>query len=417
VYRLVAGRSAWSIAAVVVLLLCAGALTALAPYGSAQSDTSTSPPGTDTEQPMPTTETAAPTQPTVPTEPAPPPTVIPPPPPQPPPPPGPPAPPPPPPNVPPPLVPQMLRTDPGAGDAAAQKPTEKLAEARGDCKRERPPLNRMLSVGGEFPTEKGFPWTTVGLLIAVCFAAIGAAAYFIRRRGSRKGRPPPAGGGILETVSAVVAVVGSVLAIGDQVIEERPTRQATITVRDVIPRITRSHFDRTTGKDWRKVALVDRLEVGNVVLLELRLTGYRGKPLSIRWGTYSLDPAVRGALLNTNDPSVRGTLEKVGDPNIPVPVKDDQQTSFVPVWLGYPKSAKFEVQFRLVEGRQPRKLQSKLQIRQPRKLQSKLQIRQLRKLQSKLQIRQLSTLGPMRGTQYRYACRRGLTTGAMRPMT
>ncbi len=254
-----------------------------------------------------------------------------------------------------------------------------MAEARQDCRqRARPPVNEMLSIGGNFPTDDDSPWTAVALFVAACFAAIGAAAFVNRRRGKRKGRSPASGKGAVETVSALVAVLGTLVAIGDHFIKERPAREATITVRDVIPRITRSHFDRRIGDDkWKKKPLVDRLEVGNVVLLELKLTGYRGRPLAIRWGTYSLDPAVRGALLNTSEPSVRGQGLTVSDPDIRVRVEDDHQTSFVPIWLGYPKSAKFEVQFRLIER--------------------------------KKDIRQLLTTGPMRGTSYRYACRSDLT--------
>jgi hypothetical protein len=350
-----------------VLLLCAGTRPALAQSSGSlgtgtttQTPTETTPETTTTATPEPPTTTGTtPETPTTPVEP-----------------PGAPSPPlpvaplPPSPLAPPPLAPEVLRTDPGAASAALQPKSRKLAEARGDCKRERPPINRMLAIGGVFPTEKSSSWTPLALLVAACFAAIAAAAFFIRRRGRRKGRTPAGGSGLLETLSALVAIVGTLVAIGDQVIEKRPTRQATITVRDVMPRITRSQFDRRTGnRNWRKIAPVDRREVGNVVLLEIRLTGYRGRPLDLRWGTYSLDRAVSGTLLHGTDKAA------------PLHVDDDHQTSFVPVWLGYPKSATFEVQFRLIEGQQ---------------------------------IRQLASLGPMRGSKYRYACSRDVRSRAAR---
>ena len=249
----------------------------------------------------------------------------------------------------------MLRVDPGAGNASAQDPKRKKAEARADCRqRTRPPVNQMLSIGGVFPTEKGSPWTTVALFVAGCFAITGVAAFVIRRRGRRKGRPPASGSGPVQAISALVAVLGTLVAIGNQFIEERPTRESTITVRDVIPRITRSHFDRRTTDDdaWRDKPLIDRLEVGNVILLELRLTGYRGKPLAIRWGTYSLDPAVRGALLNTSgaDPYCQGKSAGREQPRHSGACRRRPPDVVRPGLVGYPKSAKFEVQFRLVES-------------------------------------------------------------------
>ena len=52
---------------------------------------------------------------------------------------------------------------------------------------------------------------------------------------------------------------------------------------------------------------------------------------------------------------------------------EDTQTSFIPIWVGYPKSERFEAQFRLIENDE---------------------------------IRQLTSTGPMKGSAYRYACNR-----------
>ncbi|MGH2943919.1 MAG: hypothetical protein ACRDLN_14205, partial [Solirubrobacteraceae bacterium] len=168
--------------------------------------------------------------------------------------------------------------------------------------------------------------------------------------------------GLLETVSTVVAIAGTLVAIAGQFVTVPPPPEAAMAVRDVLPRITRAEYARRTGADLGKADTLDRREVGNVVLLEIRLTGYRGKRLDLQYATYNLDAAAPGTLLRGTDRSVG---LRVAD--------DDTQTSFVPIWVGYPKSKRFEAQFRLIDG---------------------------------LAIRQLATAGPMKGSAYRYACRR-----------
>jgi hypothetical protein len=163
-----------------------------------------------------------------------------------------------------------------------------------------------------------------------------------------------------------VAIAGTLLGIADHFISSPPPPQATMTVRDVLPRVTRDEYARRTGVDVRGISKLDRREVGNVVLLEIRLTGYRGKRLALQYATYSLDRNVTGALLP-------GTDVKVG-----LRVADeDTQTSFVPIWIGYPKSERFEAQFRLIENDE---------------------------------IRQLTDTGAMKGSAYRYACSREVRT-------
>jgi hypothetical protein len=262
--------------------------------------------------------------------------------------------------VPPPVAAQTLRTDPGAGSAAAQSDGRKRAEADNDCTAGRPPNSRMLATGGFVGVEERPPWVGGALLLAAGFAAIGLVAFAVRHRPGRRGGAATASVGLLETISAVVAIAGTLVAIAGQFISEPPPAAATMTVRDVLPRITRSEYAKRTDADRSTIRPLDRLEVGNVVWLEIRLEGYRGKRLDLQYATYNLDPAAPGTLLRGTDNRVR---LRVAD--------DDTQTSFVPIWVAYPKSKRFEAQFRLIDG---------------------------------AEVRQLAVTGRMKGSAYRYAC-------------
>jgi hypothetical protein len=266
------------------------------------------------------------------------------------------------PPAPPPMSAETLRSDPGARSAAAQSLKRKRQEARAACTPERPPINQMLAIGGLVAADERSPWGRVALFVAVCFAVIGVVAFLIRRAANRAGDAPPAVRGSLETISLVVAIAGTLVAIADQFVTEPPPPEATVAVRDVLPRVTRDEYARRTGVDVSNISKLDRREVGNVVLLEIRLTGYRGKELGLQYATYSLDRNVTGALLPGTDVTVGLRV-----------ANEDTQTSFVPIWVGYPKSARFEAQFRLIENDE---------------------------------IRQLTSTGPMKGSRYRYACNR-----------
>lgn len=265
------------------------------------------------------------------------------------------------PPAPPPAAPEILRNDPGAGNAAAQSAGSKRREASAACSSQRPPINEMLAIGGIVASDEASPWARLALFVAACFAVVGAIAFLVRRRAARRTDAPVAARGRLETASTLVAIIGTLIAIGDQLVTDSPPPEAVMTVRDVLPRITRGEYARRTGSEVRRIPRIDRREVGNVVLLEIRLSGYEGRRLDLQYATYSLDHNVSGTLLH-------GTDRTVG-----LRVADELQTSFVPIWVGYPKSARFEAQFRLIEN---------------------------------AQIRQLTNAGPMRGSAYRYACSR-----------
>jgi len=269
----------------------------------------------------------------------------------------------PPPVVPPPVSAQLLRRDPGVSSAATQSPARKKLEAGRACLPQRPPINRMLAIQGIIGADEGSSWTRIALFIAACFAAIALGAFLLRRWAARRPDAPAAQRGLLETASTVVAIAGTLFAIANQLVAAPPPPLATMTVRDVLPRITHGEYAHRIGADPKKIGdKLDRLEVGNVVLLEVQLTGYKGKELVLQHASYSLDRNVRGTLL-------RGTKKT---PALEV-AKEDTQTAFVPIWVGYPKSQRFEAQFRLIKNGR---------------------------------IQQLASTGPMKGSKYRYACGR-----------
>jgi hypothetical protein len=98
---------------------------------------------------------------------------------------------------------------------------------------------------------------------------------------------------------------------------------------------------------WRprsaeRLAPTDRREIGNVVWIELDLWGYRDKRLGVQYGLYR--PRAGGAL-------VPGTAREIALP----PERQDVETSFLPVWVGYPRQGPFQAQFRLIEAGQVRR--------------------------------------------------------------
>lgn len=160
----------------------------------------------------------------------------------------------------------------------------------------------------------------------------------------------------------VVAIFGGLVGLAGELgariaPETSSAPEATMTVREVHPRITRLDYARKTGS---RVPLTkeDQREVGNVIWLEIHLEGYRDHRLDVQWGLYDADAGE--ALLPTTAKRARINVRAA-----------DVQTDFVPIWVGYPQSRRFEAQFRLVE---------------------------------RGAVRQMAATGLMRGSKYRYAC-------------
>jgi hypothetical protein len=258
-----------------------------------------------------------------------------------------------------------IRRDPGYSNAANQKPAEKRREADRDCVPDRPAVSAMLGVDGTASGDKSRAWVLPLLVIAFAAVLIALGAFLLRRRnrtpdGKRQER------GTLETVATVVAIFGGLAGLagelGARLGVESPPPAAAMTIREVNPRITRGEYATKMGS---KVHLSpeDKREVGNVIWLEIDLEGYHDKTLRVQWGLYDLDAGE--ALLPTTAKIAKVAVEPA-----------DVQTAVIPIWVGYPQSARFEAQFRLLDG---------------------------------LSVRQMASTGVMRGSKYRYACKSDTT--------
>ena len=254
-----------------------------------------------------------------------------------------------------------IRTDSGWGSAAGQTLRAKQAEAEDDCAAAHPPVSRMLGVGGTVLRDRGTPWAWLVIAVVLAAAAVAVGARMMRRRRGRETGTTPRRTA-LEVTAALVAITVGLVGLAVQLIpgvgvSPEPTLDARLAVREVHARVTREEYARRT-QVAEELGRLDRREVGNVVWLEIELRGYEDRQPLLQYGLY--EPKLGGALLP-------GTARTVG-----LGVGEaDVQTSFVPVWIGYPKSRPFEAQFRLLEAQN---------------------------------VREMATTGPLPGSEFRYAC-------------
>jgi hypothetical protein len=224
---------------------------------------------------------------------------------------------------------------PGWGNAADQSPRAKEEEAEDDCADDaRPPNSKLLGLPSSVGGDSDDPLGTLILVIAGGALAVAAVAYRLR---SRRGATAPRGS--LELVATLVGILGGIAGIAVQFVpgvgvHDAPTPTATMAVRDINTRITHGEYARKTN--GRMPQGEDRREVGNVIWLEVRLEGYADKRPALQYASYNTD---RGQLLP-------GTAAQV-----PLPDGDAEvETHFVPIWIGYPLSERFEAGFRLLDG-------------------------------------------------------------------
>jgi hypothetical protein len=155
-------------------------------------------------------------------------------------------------------------------------------------------------------------------------------------------------------------------------VKDHPPPAVHMTVREVHARITHGAYaDKMRGVRSAAPAVsaaalgranarsLDRLEIGNVVWLELRLTGYRDTRVHLQWALF--EPEAGGSLIPNT--------EHVGE--LPVDDNSDVHSEFLPIWVGSPRVPSFRVEFRLLDGGQ---------------------------------VRQIASTKEMRGVTYRYAC-------------
>jgi hypothetical protein len=224
---------------------------------------------------------------------------------------------------------------PGWGNARDQKRAVRLEEANQDCRRTPPPTSSMLGYPGTVAASEGDPISRLLLIFALGALLVAGVAYLIRRKGKATER------GSLETVSTILGILGAVAGLAVQFVpgigvHEKPLPAVSMKVRDITPRIRHAEYARKTHSK-RRLRGVDGREVGNVIWLEIHLEGYQDKELTLQYASF--DPEANHALLPGT--AIRAPLPH-GD--------DDAETQFVPIWVGYPLSEKFEAAFRLLEG-------------------------------------------------------------------
>ena len=232
------------------------------------------------------------------------------------------------------------------GNAALRPEEAKDKEARSACATNRPPISKMLGIGGSVQRDDGGWFSWVALTIAAGAALIAIGAYALNHRRTAKDVRTPVGP--LEISATLVAIISGVAGLAAQFIpgvgaQESPPAEARLAVREVLARITRGEYADKTGASMAGIPQIDRREVGQVFWLEVGLKGYRDKQPELQYALY--DPDRGGALLV-------GTGTKVG-----LQVEDsDSQTLVVPIWVGYPSSKRFQARFRLLDGRAVRQI-------------------------------------------------------------
>jgi hypothetical protein len=246
---------------------------------------------------------------------------------------------------------------PGWGNARDQKQKVRNQEADQDCQRAPPPTSSMLGYPGAVAAGEGDPLGRLLLIFALGALLVAGVAYLIRRQGKATARGP------LESVSTIVGILGAVAGLAVQFVpgigvHEKPLPSVSMKVRDITTRIR--HAEYATKTHSRRLHGVDGREVGNVIWLEIHLEGYQDKELTLQYASF--DPNANHALLP-------GTAISA-----PLPHGDvDAETQFVPIWVGYPLSEKFEAAFRLLDGQR---------------------------------VQALAQTGKMRSSKYRYSCER-----------
>jgi hypothetical protein len=252
----------------------------------------------------------------------------------------------------------------GAGSAQLQSPAAKKREAAAACvpRARALPISSMLGLPGSVGSDESASWGPLLLAVALGSSALAGVIWWRRfRRGRSESRDP------LETLSTIVALVSTIVGLAVTFVPgigigEPPPPEAQMKVREAYARITHGEYAKKIGTSVGRTN-EDKREVGNVVWLELQLKGYAKKPLRLQYGSYHAGGG--GALLP-------GTTQE-----IPLGQKrDDIETTFLPIWIGYPRRTpgvhQFEAQFRLIDpgGR----------------------------------ILQMAATDPMGASQFRYAC-------------
>jgi hypothetical protein len=230
----------------------------------------------------------------------------------------------------------LVRRKPSDLNAALLPERQKQRVAQDQCVRRRL-IGAMPEVGRQPVTgASGFPWVMIGLGLAALGTILAALAVGLRRR--RQAQTRGSSPNLLDILGATIGILGGLAALAGQFYgvgyKERPAPEALVTVREVYARIPRDEYRHAMGQ--KRVGEADGRELGNVIWLQLDLTGYAEQ--RTMWLNYASYGAAAGA----------GELPKTAAGlKLRIP-RNDHQRAFLPVWVGLPK-VKFQVQLRLVD--------------------------------------------------------------------
>jgi hypothetical protein len=249
----------------------------------------------------------------------------------------------------------------GVGSAQRERYAVRAKEQRRSCKARPPATSSLLTVGGEASGRRdGRPSRWLLVLAAIGGFAVAFVAYLVRSRiGPDRRSALEIAGTAFGILAAVGALATNYLGAG---VREHPPPSVTMTVREVHARITHGAFEDKVGiaPRARPLSKVDRLEIGNVVWVELHTVDYKGNGLRLQWSMFHAGPG---------EPFIPDTTVRK---DIDLDRKADDQTQFLPIWVGSPRVRRFRAEFRVVQDGH---------------------------------VRQIASTGPMRGIGYRYACR------------
>jgi hypothetical protein len=215
---------------------------------------------------------------------------------------------------------------------------------------------RRATIAGEHTRSGTVLWLGVG----AAAAALALLWWRFRDRLRGGGRK-----GLIDLLGATVAICTGVAALAAQFVpgvgvRDTPPPELTMAVTQVHARVQHGSYANAVRESVPRA--LDRLEIGNVVWLQLGLKGFKDERLVLQWAEYNLDTG--GALL----PDTEGRRA--------LAIEHDNETRFEPVWVGYPRSGRFQVQLRVLQDGQ---------------------------------VQGMARTGEMRGTQYRYGCRASRT--------
>jgi hypothetical protein len=271
-------------------------------------------------------------------------------------------------------TPQVVKPAPvsgaAVGNAALARTKDKRVEAVRSCAAHPAATNPLLSVGSAVTGRSHHSLTWLFLVVAALAAGVAIGAIALRHRGAKSSRTS------LEIVASTVAIFGTLATLAVAYlgagVKDRPPPAVRMTVREVHARITHgAYMDKMRGVATANQAVpatalvhasgrtLDRLEIGNVVWLELDLTGYRNTSMRLQWALFHA---------GAGQPLIPATEQKGV---IPVDDSSDVHSEFLPIWIGSPRVSRFRVEFRLLD---------------------------------RGQVRQIASTGAMRGITYRYAC-------------